>query len=59
MLLILLDYNLFIWLVGWLVLVFFQTEFLCVTLAVLQLILETRPASNSEICLPLPPKCWD
>ena len=29
------------------------------TLAVLELTLYTRLASNSEICLPLPPKCWD
>ncbi|GAB1291686.1 Zinc finger protein 112 [Apodemus speciosus] len=33
--------------------------FLCVALAVLELTLETRLASNSEIRLPLPPKCWD
>jgi hypothetical protein len=35
---------------------FFETGFLCVALAVLELIL--RLASNSEICLSLPPKCW-
>ena len=29
--------------------VFFKTGFLCIALAVL----------NSEICLPLPPECWD
>ena len=38
---------------------FFETEFLCITLAVLELTLQTRLALNSEICLPLPPKCWD
>jgi hypothetical protein len=38
---------------------FFETGFLCVVLAVLELTLETRLASNSEIRLPLPPKCWD
>jgi hypothetical protein len=37
----------------------FETGFLCVALAVLELTLETRLASNSEIRLPLPPKCWD
>jgi hypothetical protein len=31
----------------------FETGFLCIVLAVLEL---TRLASNSEICLPLPPK---
>ena len=39
-----------------LVFVFFETGFLCVALVVLEL---TRLASNSEIRLPLPPKCWD
>jgi hypothetical protein len=38
---------------------FFETGFLCVALAVLELTLETRLASNSEIRLPRPPKCWD
>jgi hypothetical protein len=38
---------------------FLETEFLCVALAFLELTLYTRLASNSEICLPLPPKCWD
>ena len=38
---------------------FFETGFLCVALAVLEPTLYTRPASNSEIHLPLPPKCWD
>ena len=40
----------------YLVFVFFETGFLCVALVVLEL---TRLASNSEIRLPLPPKCWD
>ena len=38
---------------------FFETGFLCVALAVLELTLWTRLASNSEIHLPLPPECWD
>ena len=38
---------------------FFETGFLCVALAVMELTLETRLASTSEICLPLPPKCWN
>jgi hypothetical protein len=38
---------------------FFETGFLCIALAVLELTLETRLASNSEIRRPLPPKCWD
>ena len=42
----------------WLLL-FFETGFLCVALAVLELTLWTRLASNSEIRLLLPPKCWD
>lgn len=34
--------------------------FLCVTaLPVLELALYTRMASDSEICLSLPPECWD
>jgi hypothetical protein len=37
----------------------FETGFLCVALAVLELTMWTRLASNSEIHLPLPPKCWD
>ena len=37
---------------------FFETGFLCIALAVLELILWTRLASNSEICLPLLPSCW-
>jgi hypothetical protein len=37
----------------------FETGFLCVALAVLELTLLTRLASNSEIRLPLHPKCWD
>jgi hypothetical protein len=40
---------------GW----FFETGFLCIALAVLELNLKTRLASNSEIHLPLPPECWD
>ena len=36
-----------------------QTGFLCIAMAVPELTLETRLASNSEIRLPLPPKCWD
>jgi hypothetical protein len=35
---------------------FFETGFLCV---VLELTLQTRLTSNSEIHLPLPPKYWD
>jgi hypothetical protein len=38
---------------------FFETGFLYVALAVLELTLQTRLASNSEILLPLPPECWD
>jgi hypothetical protein len=34
----------------------FETGFLCVALSVLELTLYNRLASNSEICLPLPPK---
>jgi hypothetical protein len=37
----------------------FETGFLCVALAVLELTLQTRLALNSEIHLPLPPKCWN
>jgi hypothetical protein len=37
----------------------FQTGFFCVALAVLELILYTKLAWNSETHLPLPPKCWD
>jgi len=33
---------------------FFETGFLCVALAVLELTLKTRLALYSEICLPLP-----
>jgi hypothetical protein len=36
---------------------FFETGFLCVVLAVLELTLQTRLASNSEIHLLLPPEC--
>ena len=38
---------------------FFETGFLCITLGVLELTLQTRLASNSEIRSPLPPKCRD
>jgi hypothetical protein len=38
---------------------FLEKAFLCVTLAILELSLETRLAVNLKICLPLPPKCWD
>jgi hypothetical protein len=38
---------------------FFETGFLCVALAVLELALETRQASKSEIYLSLPPEWWD
>jgi hypothetical protein len=34
---------------------FYETGFLCVALAVLELTLKTRLVSNSEIRLPLPP----
>jgi hypothetical protein len=36
-----------------------ETGFLSIALAVLELTLLTRLASNSEIRLPLPPECWD
>ena len=52
----------FVFCFGWLVfcfVLFFETGFLCIALAVLELTLETRLASNSEIRRPLPPKCWD
>jgi hypothetical protein len=49
---------LFVWLVFFEEGEFFKTGFLCVALAVLELTL-FRLASNSEICLPLPPECWD
>uniref|UniRef100_A0A0V1KHU5 Uncharacterized protein n=1 Tax=Trichinella nativa TaxID=6335 RepID=A0A0V1KHU5_9BILA len=35
------------------------TESHYVALAVLELTMQIRLASNSEIHLPLPPKCWD
>jgi hypothetical protein len=38
---------------------FFETQFLCIALAILELTLQTGLASNSEIRLPLPPKYWD
>lgn len=37
----------------------FETQFLCVALAFLELAVQTRLALNSEIHLPLHPKCWD
>jgi hypothetical protein len=37
----------------------FETGFLCVALAVLELTLQTRLASDSEIRLPPPHKRWD
>jgi hypothetical protein len=39
--------------------VFLETGFLCIALAVLELTLKNRLASNSEIHLPLTPKCWN
>jgi hypothetical protein len=36
-----------------------ETGFLCVALAVLELVLLTSLTSNSEICLPLPLECWN
>jgi hypothetical protein len=36
---------------------FFETGFLYIALAVLELTLKTRLASNTEIRLPLPPQC--
>jgi hypothetical protein len=38
---------------------FSETGFLCIALDVLELTLWTRLASNSEIRLPLPSKCWE
>jgi hypothetical protein len=38
---------------------FFETGFLCKALAVMELTLYTRLALNSEIRLPLSPKCCD
>jgi hypothetical protein len=37
----------------------FETAFLCVDLAVLELALQTKLASDSQINLPLPPEYWD
>lgn len=42
----------------WLFLVF-KTGFLYVALAVLEVTLQTKLALNLQICLSLPPKCWD
>jgi hypothetical protein len=36
-----------------------ETGFLCVALTLLELTLHSRLASNAEICLLLPPKCWE
>ena len=38
---------------------FSETGFLFVALTVLELVLYTTLALNSEICLPLTPECWD
>ena len=39
---------------------FFETRFLCVALAVLELALVDQASLKlTEIHLPLPPKCWD
>jgi hypothetical protein len=38
---------------------FFETGFLYIALAVLELTVWTRLALNSEIRLPLPLECWD
>ena len=38
---------------------FSKTGFLCVALAVLEFTVETKLSLNSEIRLPLAPKCWD
>ena len=40
-------------------LLFFETGFLCVALAVLEFTFWTGLASSSEVRLPLPPQCWD
>ena len=39
--------------------VFFETGFPYIALGALELAPQTRLALNSEISLPLPPKCWD
>jgi hypothetical protein len=51
---------------GWAFFFFSKTGFLYIALAVLKLVLELAGlelrdllASNSEICLPLLPECWD
>jgi hypothetical protein len=51
-------YFLFVCLFVCFLFLFFETGFLCVALAVLELTLWSRLASNSEICLPLLPECW-
>ena len=50
-------FFLFVCLLFW----FFEIEFLCITaLAVLELALVDQAGLKLiEICLPLPPKCWD
>ena len=49
---------LFVWVV-WLAGFDFSIQgFLCVVLTVLELTLQTKLASNSEICLPLPPELF-
>ena len=35
-----------------------EMGFLYVALAVMELTLDTKLSSSSEICLPLPPECW-
>lgn len=37
----------------------FKTGILCLAPAVLELSPSTRLTSNSKICMPLPPTCWD
>jgi hypothetical protein len=39
------------------IIIILKIGFLCVALVVLELTLQTRLASNSERCLPLPLKC--
>ena len=43
----------------WFFFFFFLRQGFYVAMDVLELALLTRLASNSEICLPLPPKYWD
>lgn len=37
---------------------FLRRGFLCLALAFLELTLDTKLSSNSELCLPLPPEYW-